>query len=194
MKKLIAGVVAALMIPFAAHAQDGAAPPDGSTAALALEPYVAIMGGYHDFDNDNRGPLTTNCGTGGCPNGAFIEAIAGINIPLGAFFVGAEGNIAKGFSDLDWEYGVSGRVGFRAGESGLVYAKAGWQWVNVDAPAGIDNDDDDMAWGLGVEVGPEDVGLSGIGGVGTGGVRLRLEASTFDFQSIRPSAGLVLHF
>ena len=30
--------------------------------------------------------------------------------------------------------------------------------------------------------------------LGTGGLRLRVEASTFDFQSIRPAAGVVLHF
>jgi outer membrane immunogenic protein len=187
MKKLLVGLLGAAMIPFAAHAQDTTA-PDGTTA-FGFEPYVGVMGGYHEFDSDNRGQLTSNCGSGGCPDGGFIEGVVGANIPLGAFFVGAEGNAAKGFRGLDWEYGVWGRAGFRAGETGLIFGKVGYQWVNTDEPQG---DDDDWAYGLGVEVGPEMIGMGGL--TGMSGLRLRLEASTFDFQSIRPSAGVILHF
>lgn len=188
MKKLIAVAIAAVTIPFAAHAQETAA-PDG-TAAFGFEPYVGVMGGYHEFDSDGRGPLTSNCiGSSGCPDGGFIEGVLGANIPLGGFFVGAEGNVAKGFDGLDWEYGVWGRAGFRAGESGLIYGKVGYQWVETDEPQG---DDDDWAYGLGVEVGPDTIGMGGL--TGMSGLRFRLEASTFDFQSIRPSAGVVLHF
>lgn len=51
-------------------------------------------------------------------NDALISGVAGINIPLGAAFVGVEGNATKGFSDIDWEYGVraaSARVPATAG-------------------------------------------------------------------------------
>lgn len=169
-----------------ASAQETA--PDGSEA-FGIDPYVGIMGGYHDFDSDNRGPLTTNCnGASGCPDGGFVEGVAGVNLPLGPVFVGVEGNVAKGFRGLDFEYGAYGRAGFRAGESGLIYGKVGYQWVETDDKG----DDDGIAYGLGVEVGPRDIGLGGI--TGNAGVRLRFELNTFDSESIRPSAGVVLHF
>lgn len=190
MKKLIVGAIAAAMIPMAAHAQDTTA--DSPAGAIVFEPYIGVMGGYHDFDSDERGPLTTNCiPTSGCPDGGFVEGVAGVNIPFGKVFVGVEGNVAKGFEGLDWEYGAWGRFGVRAGETGLIFGKVGWQWVNTKEPQG---DDDDIAYGLGVEFGPGDLGLGGLGGLGAAGIRLRVEAATFDFQSIRPAAGVVLHF
>jgi len=185
-KYLLGGIAAALALPAAAFAQDTA--PDG-TPAFGIEPYVGVMAGYHDFDSDNQGPLTTNCnGASGCPDGAVIEAVGGVNVPLGPFFVGVEGNVAKGFSGIDWEYGVYGRSGIRAGASGLIYTKFGRQWVNTDHMGDTDN----WAFGLGAEVGPKDIGL---GGISTpAGARLRFEVSTFDFHSIRPTAGVVFHF
>lgn len=181
MRNILLAAAAMAALPTAAMAQETA--PDG-TPAFGIEPYIGVMGGYHDFDSDFRGPLAT-----GNNKGAFVEGVAGVNIPLGPVFAGVEGNVAKGFSDLDWEYGVYGRVGARAGDSGLIYGKVGYQWVNLDGPGGKD---DDWAYGVGVEVGPSDIGLGGI--TGNSGVRLRLEANTYDFQSIRPSAGLVFHF
>lgn len=184
-KFLLAALVGAAMTPAAAFAQDTA--PDGSNA-FGFEPYFGVQGGYHDFDSDNRGPLSSNCnGASGCPDGGLIEGFVGANVPVGPAFVGVEGNVAKGFKGLDWEYGVMGRVGARAGESGLIYVKAGYQWVDTKEKG----KDDDWAYGLGVEVGPKDIGLGGL--TGNSGARLRLEATTYDFQSIRPMAGIVFH-
>jgi outer membrane immunogenic protein len=184
-KLLLAALVGASMIPAAAFAQDTA--PDG-TSAFGFEPYFGIQGGYHDFDSDNRGPLSSRCnGASGCPDGGLVEGFVGANIPVGPAFVGVEGNVAKGFKGLDWEYGVMGRIGARAGDSGLIYVKAGYQWVDTKEKG----KDDDWAYGLGVEVGPKDIGLGGL--TGNSGARLRLEATTYDFQSIRPMAGVVFH-
>lgn len=185
-KFLLGGIVAALAVPAAAMAQDSA--PDG-TPAFGIEPYVGVMAGYHDFDSDNRGKLTTNCnGASGCPDGAVVEGIAGVNVPLGMLFVGAEGNFAKGFSGIKTEYGVYGRSGFRVGASGLIYTKVGYQWVDTDDKG----KDHNWAYGLGVEVGPKDIGL---GGLSTpAGARLRFEVSSYDFHSIRPTAGVMFHF
>jgi len=185
MSKLLIAAVVAASLPAAAFAQEASTTteaPDG-TEAFGIEPYIGIMGGYHDFDSGNKGVLQLN----GSANGALVEAIGGVNIPLGPMFVGVEGNVAKGFNDIDWEYGVSGRAGVRAGESGLIYASAGYQWVNTNI-----GDDRNEIYGVGVEVGPKDIGLGGL--TGNSGVRLRLEAKTFDFQSIRPMAGVVMHF
>ncbi len=182
MKKFLLAAAVALSIPAAANAQETA--PDG-TEAFGIEPYVGVLGGYHDFDS------TSEFGSvnGGSMGGALISGIAGVNIPLGPVFVGAEGNATKGFSDIDWEYGVRGRVGARAGESGMIFASAGYQWVN--GKRGY-SDQKDWIYGVGVEVGPKDIGLGGI--TGNSGVRIRLQAETYDFDSIRPMGGVVFHF
>jgi outer membrane immunogenic protein len=182
MKKFLLAAAVAISIPAAAAAQGTA--PDG-TEAFGIEPYVGVLGGYHDFDDSSEfgNPRP------GSMNGALISGIAGVNVPLGPVFVGAEGNATKGFSDIDWEYGVRGRIGARAGESGMVFASAGYQWVN--GKRGY-TDQKDWIYGVGVEVGPKDIGLGGI--TGNSGIRIRLQAETYDFDSIRPMGGVVFHF
>ncbi|WP_129790680.1 opacity protein [Sphingosinicella sp. CPCC 101087] len=169
--------------PEAAH--EGHSAPDG-TRAFGIEPYLGVLGGYHSFDRDSEfGVSPTDSRFGG----ALISGIGGVNVPLGPVFVGAEGNATKGFNDISWEYGVRGRFGVRAGESGMVFGSAGYQWVN--GRRGF-SDQKDWVYGLGVEVGPSDIGLGGI--TGNSGVRIRLQAETYDFDSLRPMAGLVFHF
>ena len=184
MKKLALAALAAVCLPAAAFAQDTA--PDG-TQATGLAPYVGILGGYHNFDK--RSEFGTS-GNRGKMDGALISGVAGINYNLGPAFVGVEGNVAKGFKDIDWEYGVSGRIGARAGKSGLLYVSGGYQWVNGKGNRGY-GDRSDMIYGVGVEVGPKDIGLGEMFGPTA---RLRLEAKTYDFDSIRPMAGVVLGF
>jgi hypothetical protein len=158
--------------------------PDG-TPAFGFEPYVGVFGGYHDFDRGSK-PFQVN----GSANGWLVGGYAGVNIPLGGFVVGAEGNIAKGFQDIDYEYGATGHIGARVGDSGMFFARAGYHWI--EGRRGFD-DDRGVTYGFGVEAGPADIGLGGI--TGESGVRLRLAIDTFDeFQSIRPMAGLTFHF
>jgi opacity protein-like surface antigen len=177
--------VAAAFLPAAAFAQDTA--PDGSPA-FGFEPYVGVLAGYHSFDRDSEFGTSGNRGK---MDGALISGVAGVNVPLGPVFIGAEGNATKGFKDIDWEYGVKGRFGVRAGESGLLYLSGGYQWVNGKGNRGYP-DRSDWMYGAGVEVGPKDIGLGGI--TGASGVRLRLQADTYDFNSIRPMAGVIFHF
>ncbi|MBW6531448.1 opacity protein [Sphingomonas sp. RRHST34] len=163
--------------------------PDGSKA-FGFEPYVAVRGGWEEFQTDsvagapNRNKL----------NGSLVEGLVGANVPLGAFFVGAEGNVAKGISgDIDWQYGAAGRFGLRAGESGLIYGKVGYQWVNFDKRVNTDRDFHDVTYGIGFEVGPKEIGLGGL--TGNSGIRLRGEVSTFGWtNSFRPTLGIVAHF
>ncbi|AOR77868.1 hypothetical protein NRB_21620 [Novosphingobium sp. 11B] len=191
--KKIALCAAALIatLPVAGYAQDAdtsatteATAPDG-TPAFGIEPYFGIMGGYDSYDKRSE----FGSPRGGKMNGALIQGVAGVNVPLGPVFVGAEGNVAKGFGDIDWEYGVKGRVGARAGDSGMIYASAGHEWVNGKRAY---SDQKDWIYGVGVEVGPKDIGLGGV--TGNGGLRLRFEVDTYDFDSIRPMAGVVAHF
>lgn len=166
--------------------------PDG-TRAFGIEPYVGVLGGWERFDRQSNAgiPVQPN---GYRLDGAMVQGVAGVNVPLGPVFVGAEGNVAKGVSgDIDWEYGAAGRFGLRAGESGLIYGKVGYQWVNFDKVPNTDRDYHAMTYGVGVEVGPKDIGLGGI--TGNSGVRLRLEMNTFnDAKSFRPMAGVIAHF
>ncbi|GAA0734941.1 opacity protein [Sphingomonas japonica] len=198
---LLAAAAIAVAAPSVAFAQDSyetAAPVDGATApdgtpAFGIEPYVGVMGGYEFFDSEN-----TEAGIPRFPNenlkGTLVQGVAGINVPLGPVFVGAEGNAAKGVEgDIDWQYGAAGRFGIRTGDSGMFYGKVGYQWVNFDRLGEDSPDFHDITYGIGMEVGPKDIGLGGV--TGNSGVRLRLEANTFgDFNSFRPMAGLIAHF
>jgi outer membrane immunogenic protein len=81
----------------------------------------------------------------------------------------------------------------RAGESGLFYGKVGYQWVNFDRFGKNSPDFHAVTYGIGAEVGPKDIGLSGL--TGNAGVRFRMEVSTFgSADSFRPMAGAVFHF
>lgn len=183
----------------ATDAQVDTAPkaPDG-TRAFGIEPYVAVMGGWEQFDRQTVAGIPAQP-KGYNLDGALVEGIVGFNVPLGPVFVGAEGAVAKGVSgDIDWQYGAYGRAGFRAGDSGLFYGKVGYRWNNFHnfAPgvAGdLKRDYGATVYGIGAEVGPKDIGLGGL--TGNSGLRLRMEVSTFDdAHSFRPMAGVVAHF
>jgi len=180
-----AAMASALLLAAPAAAQ--ATAPDGSRA-FGIKPYFGILGGYHSFDRVNDFGLTPDRGK---MQGWLVSGIGGINIPLGPVFVGVEGNATKGFNDIDWEYGARGRAGFRAGDSGLIFVSAGYQWVNGKEDRGFANRHGVM-YGAGVEVGPRNIGLGGI--TGQAGPRLRLQVETYDFNSLRPMAGVVFHF
>jgi outer membrane immunogenic protein len=203
MRKIFA--VAAAAAAFAAvpaFAQDtDAAPqpapaveaPDG-TSGIGFEPYVAILGGWEQFDSERTDAGIPLVSRNNKLNGSLAEGIVGFNVPLGPVFVGAEGSVAKGVSgDIDWEYGAAGRFGVRAGDSGLIYGKVGYQWVNFAAFGDDSRDYNEMTYGAGFEVGPKDIGLGGI--TGNSGIRLRGEVSTFgSAHSFRPMLGLTSHF
>jgi outer membrane immunogenic protein len=203
MRILLAAAIAAVL-PVAAHAQDTDAPattqtsadraPDGSRA-FGIEPYIGIMGGYEQFDDTNPVAGIPHAPGGKDFDGSIVQGVAGVNVPLGPVFVGVEGNATKGVKGaIDWEYGVAGRAGFRMGDSGMIYGKAGYQWVNFDALGDNSRDYGAITAGLGVEVGPKDIGLGGI--TGRSGIRLRLEVNSYgkNFNSFQPMAGVIAHF
>ncbi|MBI0476584.1 opacity protein [Sphingomonas sp. MA1305] len=176
---------------------DAPTAPDG-TRAFGIEPYFGIMGGWEQFDRPSVAGIPAQP-RGYNLDGALVEGVVGVNVPLGPLFVGAEGSVAKGVSgNIDWEYGAYGRGGFRAGDSGLFYGKVGYRWNNFDhfAPGVVGDTKRDyhaMVYGIGAEIGPKDIGLGGI--TGNSGLRLRMEVSTFDdAHSFRPMAGVIAHF
>lgn len=176
--------LAALSFAASVSAQDS---PDG-TPAFGFEPYIGVMGGMHQFDRSAAVGVSL---TSGRMNGELIEGVAGFNVPLGPMFIGAEGLVAKGFRDIDWEYGGRVRAGVRAGDSGMLFGSAGYTWVKPRSDRGFE-ERHDWVWGIGFEVGPRDLGIGGV--TGEGGPRLRVQVETKDFDSLRPMAGVIFHF
>ena len=88
---------------------------------------------------------------------------------------------------------VHGRAGVRAGETGLVYGKVGYRWVNFDRYGNNSPDFGRISYGVGGEFGPKAIGLDGL--VKKEGVRFRAEvATTGNFETVRPSLGIIGHF
>ena len=177
---------AALALPGVALAQDTAPTAPDGTRAFGIEPYFGVGGAYQDFDRKETGGVFNQRGSARAPA---IDAFVGVDVPLGPVVVGVEGQGSKGFQDIDWEYGAMGRVGIRAGDSGLFFARAGYRWIEGRRGFGKDHNE---VYGLGVEIGPKNIGLGGV--AGKSGARLRLAVDTYDLTSIRPSAAVVFHF
>ncbi len=187
--KKIALLVSAMALPFAvpgvAHAQE-------STGA---HPYIGVQGAYHDLDvNENE------IDTGGFDlddNALTYGVYGGVDFDLGkSAIVGVEGNFNLGNGPIDSEYGVAGRIGFRAKGGTVIFARAGYQWINVDGSGllGVDKgliDDDDLD--ISDTVGDYLVGVGADIAVGRN-MGLRVAVDTVSFDTLRPSVGLHLKF
>lgn len=182
--------LAALALALAAGVSAPALAQDGGSTSR-IEPYVGVMGGLHDFDNDQY--------NGSPPSGYRgweIEGVAGVNYNLGPAFVGVEGSVAKGISkDIDWEYGAAGRFGVKAGKDSLFFAKVGYQWTKFDDSArplvSTNRHYDGTTYGFGTEVSLADLGSS----KDSSNIRLRAQVDTRgNFHSFRPMAGIVAKF
>lgn len=184
-KLLLAAMAAASLTPLVAHAQDADSKP-GSR----IEPYVAVMGGYNDFDDPARERLPS--GIPGDYSGTMVEGLAGVNVNLGRFVVGGEGSAAKGVDgDIDWEYGAAGRVGYKVGKDSMFFGKVGYAWTNFDALGTNSRDYGGWTYGGGVELSAADMGMS----ADRSNLRLRAQVDTRgNFHSIRPMAGIVFKY
>ncbi len=111
-----------------------------STAAQAESfsgPYIGLEAGYAVTDVDGvtiAGPFERT------EHSAVLAGIAGYRIPVGPdgpVVVGAEASAGSYTRRADMRYGLAGSVGLRLFESGLVYGKAGYAWLeDVEANAG----------------------------------------------------------
>lgn len=181
-KKLSAAAAAAafVMIPAAAHAQEAA---EASTGA---QPYVGFQVGYHDLgvDSEDVAPLDVD------DSAITYGGYAGVDFGSRIVF-GVEGNYNRGNGPIDSEYGVAGRVGMRAPNGTIVFARAGYQWVNIDIegltglvvpPDSIDDTIDDYLVGVGADI-------------ATGGsARIRIAVDTISFDTVRPTIGVNFAF
>jgi len=186
-KFFILTAAAAAFVAAPAFAQDSGqadAASDGPRSSR-IEPYVGVMGGWEQFDNERNAGIPQSPNRRDRLSGGLVQGVAGVNVNVaGPLFVGAEGNVIKGVTgDIDWEYGAAGRVGVRAGENGLFYGKVGYQWANFDKFGDNSRDYHAMTYGVGLEVGTKS------------GLRVRGEVNTFGAaHSVRPMAGLVKAF
>lgn len=162
-------------VPFALSA------PAMAQDAPQPDVYIGAQGGYHDL-GDN--PL----GKDGSP---IYGVFAGVDVPVGpVLVVGAEGNFNLGSGIIDSEYGATGKIGVRIGESGQLFARGGYQWVDLDvrraigvpAPAGFDDTSGDYL-----------VGVGGQYKIGTN-TALRVTVDTLGFDTTRVAGGLAFNF
>lgn len=162
-----------------------------SAAAVAATPamaqseadfYIGGQAGYHDL-GDN--PL------GGDDDGAIVGVYGGVDVPVGErLILGVEGNWNRGSNAIDYEYGIAGKLGVRVGERAQVFARGGYQEVDVDlgnvvngpVPAGLDDTDGDYLVGAGAQYRlNENLSLRGV-------------VDTIEFDTVRLTAGLAYHF
>jgi len=173
----------AITLPAAAHAQSASEGPEVTIGAsvglhdLAVDVDDADL---EDFDIDDSGEI--------------FGGFAAVDFPLGeTLFAGVEGNAHFGSGPIDAEYGLSARLGLRTEGGTKVYARGGYQWVDIDAGEALgipDFDEDDFDFdttegdylvGLGVEF-------------PVSSVVLRANVDTIAFDTLRGTVGVGLKF
>ncbi len=188
--KKIALIAGAAVLPFAlpavAHAQE---------ATTGARPYVGVQVGIHDLGVDKDEIDTAGFEL---DDSAVIYGVyGGVDFDIGTTaIIGVEGNANLGNGPIDAEYGVAARIGVKTGDKGVIFARAGYQWVNFDA-AGLIGVDDDL-------IDDDDLDLDDTSGdylVGIGAdvvlgpnVGLRVAIDTIAFDTFRPSAGVHFRF
>ncbi len=176
----------AIALPAAAQAQDTKADVTIG-ASVGLHDLGYDLG---DFDADDGEFDDLNIDDSGEIYGGFVA----VDFPVGdSLFAGVEGNLHLGSGPIDAEYGVSGRLGFRTEGGAKIYARGGYQWVDLDAGNLIgvpDFDEDDFD--LDTTAGDYLVGA----GVEFPINRLVLRANvdTIAFDTLRGSVGLGFKF
>ena len=172
-----------------------------SAAAIALpaaaqaQAFAGVSAGYHELttDDDFNDPLLD--GIEANEGGVIYGVFAGYDVPTASgFFVGAEGNFHLGDGPIDNEYGVSARLGVADAGGAKYYARAGYQWVDIDPNGIYDTDLPDSTFdGLDTTAGDFLVGAGVEFPLGTN-TFLRANVDTVSFDSVRGTAGLGIRF
>jgi len=93
-------------------------------------PYVGVEAGIGILEREGStlaGPFDDSS------NSAMASAVLGFRTPLGEnspVVLGAEGSVGIYSKDSNARYGISGIGGFRIGDNGLAYARAGYGWLD----------------------------------------------------------------
>lgn len=186
MKKFVLAAGAAI----ASLACSGAAFAQESTGA---HPYVGAQIGYHDLGISDEDAEDFDLDDSGLIYGAY----AGVDFDIGtAAVIGIEGNFNLGNGPIDSDYGIAGRIGYRAPTGTVVFARAGYQWVNVDVGGLLDIDEedfDDEDLDIDDTIGDWLVGVGADVAVGTN-ARIRVAVDTISFDTLRPTVGVNFGF
>ncbi len=179
-------------LPVAAQAQD----------APATEVTVGASVGLHDlgFDTDAFDGGEFGEGEAGDldidDSGEIYGGFVAVDFPIGGnLFAGVEANAHFGSGPIDAEYGGSARLGFRTDSGAKIYARGGYQWVDIDANGLVGLDEDFFDEGeLGFSTTAGDY-LVGVGvEVPVSSVVLRANVDTIAFDSLRGTIGLGFKF
>jgi opacity protein-like surface antigen len=171
----------AIALPAAAQAQD--AQPEVTIGASVGLHDLAVDVDDADLDGFNIDE-----------SGEIYGGFAAIDFPIGGnLFAGVEGNAHFGSGPIDAEYGASARLGFRTDSGAKVYARGGYQWVDVDAGNLIGVPDfDEGDFNLDTTIGDYLVGVGTE--IPVGGVVLRANVDTIAFDTLRGTVGVGFKF
>jgi opacity protein-like surface antigen len=171
----------AIALPAAAQAQDSQA-----------EVTIGASVGLHDLGLDTNDPAFDGFNID--DSGEIYGGFAAVDFPIGGnVFAGVEGNAHFGSGPIDAEYGMSARLGFRTDSGAKIYARGGYQWVDIDAGNLIGvpqlNDAD-----LGISTTVDDY-LVGVGAeFPVSSFLLRANIDTVSFDSLRGTFGIGFKF
>jgi len=192
MKKLVFTSLAAagaMALPAAAHAQSADQPDITIGASVGLHDLGVDLGDldaddgeFDDFNIDDTAEI--------------YGGFAAVDFPVGeSLFAGVEGNFHFGSGPIESEYGVAGRLGLKTEGGTKIYARGGYQWVDLDLGnlTGVDEDflDDN-------DINVSDVGGDYLVGVGlevpVSSVVLRANVDTIAFDTLRGTVGVGIKF
>jgi outer membrane immunogenic protein len=182
---LVSAVALPLAVPSVAQAQE----------TTSAHPYVGAQVGYHNLGVDESDIDTAGFNLD--DSALIYGGYAGVDFDLGkSAVIGVEGNLALGNGPIDAEYGIAGRIGFRAKGGTVIFARGGYQWINIDGAGliGVDEnliDDDDLD--VSDTVGDFLVGVGADIAVGKN-MGLRVAVDTVSFDTLRPTVGLHVRF
>lgn len=186
----IALIASAAILPFALPAAAQAQETTGGA-----HPYIGVNIGLHDLGVDDEEAEDFDLDTSGLIYGVH----GGVDFDLGgSAVIGVEGNFNLGNGPIDSDYGIAGRIGYRAQGGTVVFARAGYQWINVDVEGllnleeDIDLEDEDLD-GLDDTIGGWLVGVGADIAMGTN-ARVRVAVDTIEFDTLRPTLGVNFTF
>ena len=194
MKKIAYTTLAALgaiALPAAAQAQSTEGADITIGASVGLHDFGVDFGDF-DADDGEFDEGDFNFDDSAEIYGGFIAA----DFPLGeSAFAGVEGNFHFGSGLVEAEYGASARLGFKTEGGSKIYARGGYQWVDIDVEnlTGVSEDflDDN-------DIDVPDVGGDYLVGVGVevpvSSVVLRANVDTIAFDTLRGTVGVGFKF
>ena len=161
----------------------------------SAHPYIGAQVGLHNLGIDED---DVDAGGFEVDDSAMIYGVyGGVDFDLGTSAVlGIEGNFNLGNGPIDSEYGAAVRVGYRAKGGTVIFARAGYQWINFD-PLGLINIDEDLFDEDDFDIDDTDGDfLVGVGADIAAGSSLgiRVAVDTVSFDTLRPTVGAHLRF